>query len=529
MMKFIIAIICVLNFAKLSEPLHLISPNVSVTKSKAVSSRRPTYEEYKRQRKSFLQAEEHLFLGANVTLNDNEQLVNKFVMQLKLEELREGFNDSYNFLPARHFFEVLDRFGQSKLFKIIRRLPKGGVLHAHDTALGSTDLIVNATYRENLWQKGEFGKADGPSYKFSREKPGDDWSLVSEIRKWMTDEVYDAKVEELFSLYNADPLNAYKSLDDVWSKFQNLFRCLDPLITFEPVWRQYYHDSLQQFYDDQVQYLEFRGVLPDVYDLDGKIYSAEDVVQMYYDETERFKASHSGFIGVKFIYAPGRYASDDKFQEILDTAVRLHEAFPNFLAGFDLVGQEDPGRSLFEFAPALLKLPDSINFYFHAGETNWYGMKTDQNLIDAVLLGSKRIGHGFAVLKHPKVLKEVKRRQICLEINPISNQVLKLIDDQRNHPAALLFSDNYPVVVSSDDPSFWRATPLSHDFYLAFTGIASAGHDLRLLKQLALNSIEYSALSKDEKKSAKEKWKRAWYEEINALVLDIVAGKYSEE
>lgn len=524
-MKILLAALFVLCLTNFVAPQHLITTNPRFKEQKFVTvSRRPTYEEYKRQRESFLQSEDNHLLGANVTLNENEQLVNKFIMKMKLEEMEKGFNDSYNFIPARHFFEVLDRFEKSKVFKIIRRLPKGGVLHAHDMALGSTDLIVNATYRENLWQKGNFGLSHGPEFKFSKEKPGQEWSLVSEIRQWMTNEVYDTKVAEVFSLYNADPMNVYKSLDDAWSKFQNIFVCLAPLITFAPVWRQYYHDSLKQFYDDHVQYLEFRGVLPEVYDLDGKIYSPEEIIQMYYEETEQFKEKHPDFIGAKFIYAPGRYATDAEFQKLLDTTKRLHHKYPNFLAGFDLVGQEDPGRSLLEFVPSLLKLPSAINFFFHAGETNWYGMKTDQNLIDAVLLGSKRIGHGFAVLKHPKVLKEIKRRQICIEINPISNQVLKLVQDQRNHPAALLFSDNYPVVVSSDDPSFWRATPLSHDFYLAFIGIASAKHDLGMVKQLALNSIEYSAMNTEEKTAAKEKWNKAWQEQISGLAADIVAG-----
>ncbi|XP_065089579.1 adenosine deaminase 2-like [Ochlerotatus camptorhynchus] len=523
-MKFPVLILIGIAFLNVSAGKHIISSNAPLAK-RELANKHPTFEEYKRQRKTFILSEEHRFLGANLTLTDDEQTVNKYIMHLKQQELAEGFNDSYNFIPARHFFEMLDRFETSKLFHIIQRLPKGGVLHAHDTALGSVELIVNATYRENLWQNGEFGKIPGPMFKFSKEKPGDDWSLVSEIRKRMTDKVYDANVTELFSLYNADPLNAYKSLDNVWSKFQNLFMCLEPLITYEPVWRQYYRDSLQQFYDDHVHYLEFRGVLPPVYDLDGTIYSSEEIVQMYYDDTELFKQTHPKFIGVKFIYAPVRFMADSDFLSILKTTRQLHSKFPRFLAGFDLVGQEDPGRALLEFAPALLELPESINFFFHAGETNWFGMKTDENLIDAVLLGTKRIGHGFAVLKHPNVLKEIKRRQICIEINPISNQVLKLVQDQRNHPAALLFSDNYPVVVSSDDPSFWRATPLSHDFYVAFTGIASAHQDLRLLKQLALNSIEYSAMNQDEKVDAKYKWKRAWHEAISALALDIVADK----
>lgn len=522
-MKFLLLIVIGI-LLKAGDGKHIISTNTPVTK-RELPNKRPTFEEYKRQRKNFVMSEEHRFLGANLTLNDDEQTVNKYIMRLKQDEMNNGFNNSYNFIPARHFFEILDRFENSKLFHVIQRLPKGGVLHAHDTAIGSVELIVNATYRENLWQEGEFGKIPGPKFQFSKEKPGDGWSLVSEIRKWMTNELYDDNVAELFSLYNADPLNAYRSLDDVWSKFQNIFMCLEPLITYEPVWRQYYRDTLQQLYDDHVQYLEFRGVLPPVYDLDGKIYSPEEIVQMYYDDTEVFKQTHPEFIGVKFIYAPARFVDDSDFLGILETAKHLHSKFPHFLAGFDLVGQEDPGRALLEFAPALLELPESINFFFHAGETNWIGMKTDENMIDAVLLGTKRIGHGFAVLKHPSLLKEIKRRQICIEVNPISNQVLKLIDDHRNHPATLLFSDNYPVVVSSDDPSFWRASPLSHDFYVAFTGIASAHQDLRLLKQLALNSIEYSAMNQDEKMEAKYKWKQAWYEAINALALDIVAGQ----
>lgn len=68
--------------------------------------------------------------------------------------------------------------------------------------------------------------------------------------------------------------------------------------------------------------------------------------------------------------------------------------------------------------------------------------------IDAVLLGTKRIGHGFGIVKYPNVLKMVKERKIGIEVNPLSNQVLKLVDDLRNHPCAVLMSDDYPVVIS---------------------------------------------------------------------------------
>lgn len=65
-----------------------------------------------------------------------------------------------------------------------------------------------------------------------------------------------------------------------------------------------------------------------------------------------------------------------------------------------------------------------------------------------MLLGTKRIGHGYAVVKYPSILKLIKERRIGIEVNPISNQVLKLVDDLRNHPSAILFTDDNPVVIS---------------------------------------------------------------------------------
>lgn len=159
------------------------------------------------------------------------------------------------------------------------------------------------------------------------------------------------------------------------------------------------------------------------------------------------------------------------------------------MVGFDLIGQEDVGDPLLNFAGELQRLPAHIGLYLHAGQTNWYGTHVDENLIDAVLLGTKRIGHAYAITKHPLVMQLVKKLDIAIEVCPVCSQVLQLGADYRNHPAACLIANDIPFVISSGNPSFWRTSPLSHDFYMAFLGIAVS---LSSLKNLASPKLAFS-------------------------------------
>ena len=104
----------------------------------------------------------------------------------------------------------------------------------------------------------------------------------------------------------------------------------------------------------------------------------------------------------------------------------------------------------------------------------------------------------------------VKTQNIAIEVNPISNQVLGLVGDLRNHPASVFFAQNYPVVVSSDDPGLWGAKSLSYDFYETFMGIISRSSDLRALKKLAMNSIVYSVMNDEEKLRSFEIFEKQW-------------------
>lgn len=481
------------------------------------------HADYWTDRAAFIRNEELLAFGSQIILSAKEKRVNKELMEAKWKELADGFKNPGMFPPAKHFFEAKKDIEESAVFGFIQQMPKGGALHIHDVAICSEKYVLqNITYRDNL-----YGCIDGDSIKlkFMDSKPDDPcWKLLKEMRREAKSEVaFNKWFMSKISLITDNPAEKYPDVNAAWVKFTSIFITLSPMMTYRPVFLDYFYNTMQEFYDDNVNYMEIRGTMPMLYELNDRTYGPVEVMGMMKQVADQFLADHPDFLGVKYIYAPRRKVDNGTMDDYIKNFKAMKKAYPDFLIGFDLVGQEDSGQPLRSFVDQLLQIAGDAKFFFHAGETDWNGMSTDMNLVDAVLLNTTRIGHGYALVKHPAVMKEVKKRGIGIELNPISNQVLALVKDLRNHPASVMFAQDYPIVVSSDDPGLWGASGLSYDFYEAFMGMASRNADLRMLKQLCLNSLQYSALSGEDKRKAIMRWESKWNKFLDVTISSMSA------
>ncbi|ELU42781.1 adenosine deaminase [Rhizoctonia solani AG-1 IA] len=208
------------------------------------------------------------------------------------------------------------------------------------------------------------------------------------------------------------------------------------ILRYEPIWRKYVDQLLVSQIEDGISYVELRlsldSTIPVISEDTTRNLTNSEVMNITISTIEevskrmRAQGREKEFVGA--IYTTGRGISYDEMVQALDECLALKEEYPDFLV-------EDAGYPLVYFLEALLNFRAEadrrgldIPFMFHAhvikGETLDDGGEVDGNLYDALLLGSKRVGHGFSLVKHPLLMQKYRENGIAVEVCPISNGIL---------------------------------------------------------------------------------------------------------
>ncbi|XP_034019375.1 adenosine deaminase 2-A [Thalassophryne amazonica] len=462
------------------------------------------------QRDMLIQQEASRQTGGRVVLTAAEQKLNTYLHWLKKREMSAA-----QFPPAFHFFKAKPLIQRSSIFRLLQKMPKGAALHIHSSSLVSVEwLVKNATYRPHCYICFTWDKSVRFLFSYHQPFPWWDcfyWQLLSDLRARIGDPTsFDNSLMQHLTLFTEDPEGAYSNQDVVWERFEKAFMAASGLITHAPVLRDYFYRGLEELHQDNIMYLELRSGLSQTYELDGTTHDKVWSLKTFQEVTKKFIGDHPDFLGARVIISAHRTLSVSEAKTAVKEAVKLQKDFPDVVVGFDMVGREDRGRTLWYYREALCLPAELLPYFFHAGETDDEGTDVDQNILDALLFNTTRIGHGYALARHPLAKEISRKRNVALELCPISNQVLKLVSDLRNHPAAVLLSEGHPMVISSDDPSLFGTTGLSYDFYQAFVGIGGLKANLGTLKELAMNSIRYSSLPPRVKDAALVMWQKRW-------------------
>ncbi|KAI0820220.1 Metallo-dependent hydrolase [Trametes gibbosa] len=494
---------------------------------------------------------------AFVSIGDDEKNADEIVRRIRTQENESvwgpgtsAVSSAMHVYPGMEFLTAREAIVKTKLFQVVSKMPKGALLHSH------LDATVNARVllRLALKHRAIHVRASVPLTKDSiRTTLPEFWPLPHD--KWtelesLTDIAYEpgtwvplAKARETFdqelggpegfdewvvSALTIDPSEAYvthNTTAKIWEKFGSTFAVARGMTRYFPIFAEYIREFFLSSVEDGISYIETR--IPFWYKYmvgeDGKENIPHREWLLAYDRViEEFKAELAAqgrsdeFVGSKIIYsATKKDLTSEALKWFLEDCIALKKEFPHLICGFDLVGHEDPLPPIINFVePFQLfvarqkELGINIPFIFHAGETLGDGTAADMNIYDAILLGTKRIGHGFSLAKHPRIMEICRERGIAVEMCPISNEILRLTGSMPMHPLPILLNQGVPITLNSDDPAAFGNMGLSFDFFQVL--IASEVTGLLTAKALARDSLKYACLTEQEQEVALALFDKRW-------------------
>jgi adenosine deaminase CECR1 len=109
------------------------------------------YSGYDDVRQNIINAEESIRTGGNIYLNPKEHEADEILLRMKEKAVKQGILDSGSYAPSMHFFHAKPLIDKDPLFEVIQRVPKGAVLHLHNSAGVSSEWVIkNLTYRDDV-------------------------------------------------------------------------------------------------------------------------------------------------------------------------------------------------------------------------------------------------------------------------------------------------------------------------------------------------------------------------------------------
>jgi adenosine deaminase CECR1 len=263
-----------------------------------------------------------------------------------------------------------------------------------------------------------------------------------------------------------------------WQRLFALVR--NPWIQAELMYR-----NMQAFGDEGVTYLELQVAVRGFRNADGSVLPPEQAADILRKRLQQKDALETG-VTVRFQISLLRFLpnAEDNLREIYKF---VHNNSDLFVA-VNMVGREDddkghPARFL-ETMRDLRRQYSGVNLSIHAGEVD----EPNDHVRDTLLLGADRIGHGLNLITDDDTMRLMRHGPYLVEINLISNLLLKYVDDYSQHPFPEYLRTGIPVALSTDDRGMWDST-MTDEFFVAVKEYNLSWDEV---KQLSRNSLQHA-------------------------------------
>jgi len=360
-----------------------------------------------------------------------------------------------------------------------RVFPRIALLHIHPdgtvnretarNAMEQLDPVINTTY---LLQIGSGETEDNPGLTMLYPDEIDYINKITPIIGNYMD--YNAEQQEFFVNLTIFPK---KPFFHKFPRFQSIFSILDYYFKESPFgpWNPLFEDMKYKNFMERnrafgISYAEFTE------DLVPPTFEAMKKYNDFLVETP--KKNSIDFVlnyNMAFIRAFSAKTREEFAQTMLKVVEDATTTELPTLVGIDLVAKEETSSALENqktYTPIYdaWKVQGKIKFgglTMHAGEE---GPHAPENVRDAIIMGSTRIGHGIQVYNDPVITEYVRRKKVPFVNSIASNWRLSNIknNDLTLHPFIQLIRLGIPIALSTDDEGMFD-TDIANECVLAIS------------------------------------------------------------
>ncbi len=407
-----------------------------------------------------------------------------------------------------NIYETIKKEGTPEdLYRFLYAMPKGGDLHHH---MGGS-MLPDMWYRIATDKSRNGGQTFYTRFKvtnYTLPESLQQWSGPNTIR-WMT--VHEQLYNELSSDLQGDfkPLESlsetekksWKSsvvLDSISEGRDEFFEYhwprLGSLLSDATVIGNLMVENMEMYGAEGIRYIEIMSGPWGKRRPDGTTMTPEEYDAFILNRLNQPDALATGVM-IRFQTVVLRFAPD-----ALDN-VRKQYAFLDanreLWRGINMAGREDdamgyPARFT-EVYDEMLRIYPDIGISIHAGESE----APDSYIFDTLRLGASRIGHGCNLIQDFKTMQHMRAAQHLIEINLISNHLLKYVPDPKKHPFPIYLRQGIPVCFNTDDRGMWSSN-MTDEYML---GVSLFNLSWTEMTRMAHNSIQFSFLNHLEKEA----------------------------
>jgi len=457
-------------------------------------------DQFKTQRETLLkEAFDLKYQGLEFTPEDIQ--ANKIFETLRAQETKQLGPQFHS--QALNFREKVE---SSPFFALFDEMPKGSLHHIHVAFYLPSEWFAKNSLSPNIYidNSGKIGVFE--------QTPAETWKNVLKLREEASDkDLFDKNFKENFHLTDEDRKNS-----NVWGPFQ--FKVGNRLaICYRPeTWKEYILECCLYAIKEGFTNFQIRTYVPN-FGKENDQFVLDDTEINIYKECEAEARKIEPAFSIGLIFSGFRVWELEKIQTLLKYARELKKRHGDLIIGYDLVGEEKQ-RDAIDFARVFLEhnleaeaQGISLRPVLHGGET----LDQDNfNVYDLYLHKSLRAGHAVNLFKHPSLYGKYKEEKICIEVNPISNQVLQYVADLRLHPAINYHNSGLRISLSSDDPGLFRTTT-AWDFFAA--GL-SFEFSLLDFKKVIVNSIESASMGEEIQGRIMKDWQEKWNKFVKKII-----------